>query len=292
MNTSLAATIFLVFACGLRGQTSGSVIEDELKQLSHPSSRPVNVSCGSDHRNRLTASSLAEGGRAAIPILVGALSEVESAGPRSSYFANANWILLSLAKIQGPSSLPLLRRLMNTTEHLQQSLDAAVSLALGITSYVSASSDVIPGGTCNRFGEPRFALARLALGCQTLDLAMIESALGPTAKLALASLIRRKRLSVIVLRSQIANVDYHSAVGFKLSAPDQWSEPIEPLYPRRVLEQPFETSSADSLKPTAEWLAIWDLNTITLNFFRLISEARASFAVGPSADSIIGRSSV
>ena len=224
----------------MHGQTKLPSIEmllDRLSQRSNPSGR---VSCGIEKRNRLSASLMADRGEDSLPFLETALLDLESAGTRSQYFMNASWVFMTLAKIQGPSSLVRLRRLMNTTQYHQGSLDAAAALALGITSYISVSSRPIPGGTCTKFGEPRFTLSRIALGCQRFDRAIIESALGDKGKTALKSLLRGKSLEDVIGKK--IKLDAQAAIGIKLIAPDEWSEPIEPLKSPKVLEQPFETS--------------------------------------------------
>lgn len=274
---------YCLHLCLMNAQSTSPSAQQEVEKLSNRSNPTGRASCGIDNRNRLIASTIADLGKVSLPFLEKVLSDLETAGVKSRYFMNARWVYIAFARIQGPSSFGRLRQLMNTTEHHQESLDDAVALALGITSYVSARSREPAGRTCNRVGEPRFAMNRIALGCQQADLSMIQSALSDKGKAALAALLRTKTLRQVMDRSGKITPGVDAAVGFKFSAPDEFSEPIEPLKAPQILQQPFQTS--DEMTPIRMLTESMPMTLSALLFDRLGNRCKTiviQFSENPS----------
>lgn len=187
--------------------------------------------CGHMQEDRAAATALAAIGTSAVPSIEEALTDIERRGAQSEFSLGAAWLLDSYARIKGTSGFPRLRSMIGVPrlDFLQVGLSGAVSISLGITSYVSSSSP--PGAylSCNRPLEPRHALSQLVLAWENDDLPSIEASLGPDSLAALESLLRDRPWPG--LREEIwpRKGDRTVSVGYQFQVPGPWSQADETL---------------------------------------------------------------
>ena len=104
------------------------------------------VSCGVTQevlRKRSVARELASRGEAALPELDRVLESIERDGEDSQFFDSSGWFLFAYARAQGPASVSRLMRMIRSPklDSLHISLDRAMALSLGLTSYVSSGRE-------------------------------------------------------------------------------------------------------------------------------------------------------
>ncbi|PWU09994.1 MAG: hypothetical protein C5B51_05195 [Terriglobia bacterium] len=178
----------------------------------------------------MVASELAQIGRAAIPDIELALDSVEQEGTSSKFFSAAGWLVFAYSRIQGPSTVPWLTRMIENPKlaSYRLVLDHAVALSLGLTSYVSSLRNPEGVFICRR-KEPRDALDQLVLSWEQNDRSRLELALGTNATKALNALLTGQ--SWESMRSEIwtERSSGKTAVGYLFDVPGRWSEPEETL---------------------------------------------------------------
>jgi hypothetical protein len=142
-------------------------------------------------RERAVARELGSRGKAAVPELDRVLESIERDGEDSPFFNG--WFLFAYARAQGPAAAPTLMRLIRNPklDSLQISLDRAIALSLGLTSYVSSGREGGPLIICRR-EEPKDALDEFILALQRGDRTELESSLGPEARMALDRVVEGK----------------------------------------------------------------------------------------------------
>jgi hypothetical protein len=130
----------------MRDQSPSQLIAFLTYQSDDRRGKPMTFSCGVFKLDREAAKSLALIGEAAIPSIVEALDSIEKHGDESKYTVGAGWLLSAFAKIQGTAAYPHLRQMIGEPKLSFSSLelDTAIALSLGLTSYVSASRELIP----------------------------------------------------------------------------------------------------------------------------------------------------
>jgi hypothetical protein len=170
-------------------------------------------------------------GKTALPDLERAFDSIERKGSQSGF--DMHWLFFAYARILGPAAAPHLLRMTANPKlaDARRSLDDALALSLGLTSYVSAAGGKSPSLIC-RPGLPRDALDKLVVSLGLGDLAGLQKSLGPEAREALDREVQAR--SWETLRHEIwhlrPGVDY--AVGYRFEMDGPWSEPEE------TLEQP------------------------------------------------------
>jgi hypothetical protein len=139
-------------------------------------------------RQRPRAESLVRLGTSALPDIESALDSLENQGERSEVYPGANWLFFAYAKIKGPAALPRLHGLLGNhrLRGSGQAISMAVSLALGLTSYVPSS--LRPVALSCGPEEPRDTLDQLILAWETGDRNRFEAILGPRATASFRSL--------------------------------------------------------------------------------------------------------
>jgi hypothetical protein len=193
------------------------------------------VGCGITQellRKRSVARELGSRGEAAVPELDRVLESIERDGEDSPYFSG--WFLFAYARAQGPAAASLLVRMRRSPklDSLQISLDQAIALSLGLTSYVSSgrvSGHVI---ICRR-PEPKDALNEFLLALMRGDRSELESSLGPGARMALDRLLEDKSWESVRQELWPAPPGGQSAVGYLFDIRGRWSEPEETLEENR-----------------------------------------------------------
>jgi hypothetical protein len=132
-------------SCRADGETAAHLIDELTYQSAGQQARDavMRLGCGKDGEDRAVARSLAKLGLSAIPALQQALDSIESLGDASKFSFNSGWLILAYARIEGPAALPQLQKMIGNPklDFLQVSLERAVALSLGLTSYVSEFRD-------------------------------------------------------------------------------------------------------------------------------------------------------
>ena len=185
-------------------------------------------------RERLVARELASRGKATVPELDRVLGSIERDGLDSPFFDRGGWFLFAYARAQGPDSVSRLTRMIRSPklDSLHISLDRAIALSLGLTSYVSSGREAGPLIICRR-QEPKDALDELLLALERRDGSELESSLGPEARMALDRLLEGKSREAIYQELWPAIRDGSSAVGYLFDIRGRWSEPEETLEENR-----------------------------------------------------------
>jgi hypothetical protein len=181
----------------------------------------------SDRGNRGAAVSLAKLGGTSLPLLEEALDSIEKRALQSVYAHGTGWLSIVYARNMGPAAVPRLRRLIGNPKLVwfQVQLDHSVALALGLTSYVTESSE---GPFQCRLQEPRDGLDRLILGWKQNNRQTIENNLGPNARAALKLLLDGRDLEA--MRAELwVGKSGGGSVGYRFGIPGRWSEPEETL---------------------------------------------------------------
>jgi len=141
-----------------------------------------------------------------------------------------HWLFFAYARILGPSAAPRLLRMRRNPKlaHARRSLDDALALSLGLTSYVSGMGGPSPTLIC-RFELPRDALDKLVVSLGLGDLARLQTVLGPEAREALDHALQSRSWETLlqnIWRGR-SGVDY--AVGYRFEIQGLFSQPEETL---------------------------------------------------------------
>jgi hypothetical protein len=163
-----------------------------------------------------------------------ALPDIEEAfnsipAKREEFSPSFRWLLFAYAQIRGKAACGRLRVMVEnpTLRFLRGDLDQSLAIALGLTSYVSASR-VADEFICCR-DEPRHSLDRLILAWMQGNRSQIEEELGPTAHSAFTSLLS-KQTWITLLREMWGGEPHANAgVGFRFDRSDDWVKPEETL---------------------------------------------------------------
>lgn len=194
------------------------------------------VSCasGPTTEDRDATRELVRRGASALMDIEAALADLEKLGRESKFAINARWLLYALAAIRGSDAVPRIRRLLHNPAVEPGSVGAAVSLALGITSYVPAVLEIpkVRRIHCD-VREPRDALDDLVLGWLQGDRTFLEEALGPRGRRGLRRAFEKRGLAGLSWRRPAADLKL-VAVGYRLEVRGRWGEPIETLERDRV----------------------------------------------------------
>jgi hypothetical protein len=108
-------------------------------------------------------------------------------------------------------------------------LDSAIAVALGITSYVSdVNGFVLDKGMCHDLFEviePRDALNRVILGCESNNEEMVKKSLGPRSRTALDSLVADRSWEALKAELWPGASSGAVAVGHRFEVGEGWSQP-------------------------------------------------------------------
>jgi hypothetical protein len=178
-------------------------------------------------RDRAAANSLVALGPAAIPDLEAAFDRIGRQGPLPF---RSKWLLFAYAKIRGRAAFQRLRAMADNPRwaYLSTELDGSLAVALGLTSYISASR--IAYSIAWRVPlEPRHALDQLILAWLKGDRPQVEEVLGPHARLALGSLAAGRSWPDLRDEMWRGASSSGSALGYRFDDHGDWSEPDETL---------------------------------------------------------------
>jgi hypothetical protein len=178
-------------------------------------------------------------------------------GEDSPYFSG--WFLFAYARAQGPAAASRLVRMFRSPklDSLQISLDRAIALSLGLTSYVSSGRESGQMIVCRR-QEPKDALDEFLWALERGDRLEFESSLGPEARIAVDRLLEGKSWEAVHQELWPALPRGQNGVGYRFDIRGRWSQPAETLEENRddgddpltepevALESQFKTSSGKS----------------------------------------------
>jgi hypothetical protein len=207
-------------------------------------------------RERSIARELASRGEAAVPELDRVLGSIEADGEDSPFFDTSGWFLLAYARAQGSASVSRLIRMIRSPklDSLHISLDRAIALSLGLTSYVSSGREGGQMIICRR-QEPKDALDEFLLALERGDRSDLESSIGPQARTALDRALEGKSWEAAHKELWHSPPGGQGAVGYLFDIRGRWSEPEETLEDYRndgddplieaevALDTQFKTSS-------------------------------------------------
>lgn len=231
---------------------------DLIRLLTHQAGQPRDsrrgaaFTCGSllteAQKDRGIAARLVKLGAPSLPDIEGALDSVENGGPQSKFFTSSGWLLYAYARIKGPTAYPRLSRMIGKPQlgSLEYSLDVAVAVSLGLTSYVDSLRAPGPAILC-RAEEPRDALDRLVLAWLGGDRPAVEASLGPSANAALKSLLKGKTWAEVRADLWPHNCGPMTAAGYRFDVAGRWAEPEETLEGERPQPAVAATAQAPTL---------------------------------------------
>ena len=229
----------LLLVGSVGGQTQDQSPAELIRYLTYQSGREPGYlqkygvfTCGSFltevREDQKASDSLVKLGPSAIPELEGALDSIEKQGEDSLFAIKAGSLLHAYAKIEGTAALPRIRRMAgNPKVHLavqQISLDQSFAVALGLTSYVSGSREILAGRniTCGRVLGPQYFLDQLILGWERNDRPSVEAYLGPNARAALKLLLNGRSWAAMRANFWHGKSGSGLAVGYKLENSGKW----------------------------------------------------------------------
>jgi hypothetical protein len=189
------------------------------------------VGCGITQevlRQRAVARELGSRGEIAVPVLDRVLGSLEKEGVDSAFFNG--WFLFAYARAQGPAAVPRLMRMIRNPklDSLYISLDRAIALSLGLTSYVSSGRGGGQMIICRR-QEPKDALDQFILALQRGDRSELESSIGPKARMALDGLLEGRSWEAGYQELWHVPQGGQGAMGYLFDIRGRWSEPEETL---------------------------------------------------------------
>lgn len=204
-----------------------------VESLVHPSYDPALLTKNGNRRaelDRAIADSLVELRDSATPAIEEAFNAIPD--PQGQFSPSFRWLLFAYAQIRGRAAYVRLRAMVDNPNlrSLRGDLDQSVALALGLTSYVSASR-VAYEFICCRAEEPRHSLDRLILAWMQSNRSKVKEELGPDGQRSFASLLSQ-RSWVTLLTETWGNESHAGAgVGFRFDLSDDWAKPEETLDP-------------------------------------------------------------
>jgi hypothetical protein len=213
-----------------QARSAAAIIRD-LTDLS-PRSRASDYgvfSCGETENDRNDLASgreLVALGNAALPDIEHAINQIREEAKHGVSVPNGWLILEAYGRIKGPAAAYRLRELLDdpSLAFMRSNIDRALSLAFGITSYVSYDAGTtIPHSLsifCGSKG-PREVLNQLILSWEGKDEVAIERNLGPDARIALKSLLNGRTWTVLSTELWGAKPRQALAAGFSWSKPEE-----------------------------------------------------------------------
>ena len=191
--------------------------------------RPGIFTCGGESADRRAATSLAQRGESALAVIEPVLESLVEQGARSEYALSAQWIVMAYARIKGEGAVPRLHQIYDVPKQpLGFSLDTAIAIALGLTSYVSDLRDTIGGGDC-RPEEPRESMDRFLMALKDGQRPEIESALGATARARFKDFIKSRDWREVRRAIWPRQADAVVGVGYRFQLDGRWADPDESL---------------------------------------------------------------
>lgn len=229
---SLIGAVILL-APGAVGQPGTKSVSELVRSLTsrdqpHGSGQTIGiVGCGITQevvQQRAIARELGSRGSSAVPELDRVLGSLEKEGVDSAFFND--WFLFAYARAQGPAAVPVLMRMIRNPklDSLYISLDRAIALSLGLTSYLSSGRGREQMVICRR-QEPKDALDQFIVALQQGDRSELESSIGPKARMALDRLLEGSSWEAAYRELWHAPPGGQGAMGYLFDIRGRWSEP-------------------------------------------------------------------
>ena len=144
------------------------------------------------------------------------------------------------ALIERSAALPQLVRMSQEPgfEFMLFSLDDAIALSLGLTSYVSTPGEVPPASLCRR-PQPKDTLDQLISAWAAGDRRSLEESLGPDGSAALVGLLKSGGWNALRASLWRGGSRRRGGVGYRLDIQGEWALPKETLENREQERPPF-----------------------------------------------------
>lgn len=208
-------------------------------------------SCGEFHapaeRNKSNLESLVRFGAEAIPAVDAALDSIDEKGRDSEFDNIGSFLLMADARLKGAAAFPRLRQMRGDPRFaMDNTLDYAAALSLGLTSYVRVvgwhrfpfAVDVLRdfrrgGNGCSASPTPftpQQALDFMILAWEKGDRALPKETLGPNARAGLDSLLHDETWDALRTRLWHITLTDKVAVGYRFDNPGSGSELFDTLF--------------------------------------------------------------
>ena len=195
---------------------------------------------------REVAAKLIALGSAAVPDIEAALSSVRNGTAPASSLSGVDWLLIAYASIRGMAAIDPLQSLVGHPNftHFAGSIDVAISIAMGITSYVDSTVPralVVCGSQ-----DPRDALNHMIAAWQRGDRASFESGRGVHNKFS------EMTLDGLGTWQELRSRFWHhaggiAAMGYRFLSAGPWSEPQTRVTEERSSGPPAKSPDGPTL---------------------------------------------
>ena len=179
-----------------------------------------------EEQQRALAAQLTHKGSAAITQLEQVFDSLQSRGAESPYFSSASWYFFAYASMLGPTANQRLRDMIADPKLVRRqiSLDRALALSLGLTSYLSSARKYTVFDVCRR-AEPRDPLDEFIEAFEQGDLSRLKPVLGPSAMAAFGRMQGDQSWTDFHRKIWHVPPERESAVGYSFEVRGRWSEP-------------------------------------------------------------------
>jgi hypothetical protein len=196
------------------------------------------VATGPAKRDQEAIARLVSLGERSVPALEEEFSAISKKGDNAKYSKNTQRLLYAYARIRGARAFPLLRD-MELSQHFSfatVSLDGAIAVALGLTSYLSIARPPLRALVSCQVQQPRDALDQMTVSWERGDRLWFETSLGETAAHAVTA---KDDNEWQAFRRVFWRDAPNAAIGYKFNAPGSLSEPsmLIPIQARGTNEE-------------------------------------------------------
>ena len=248
LQVSVPTRIGIAVAVGmstLLAQAPREVPADMIRMLTTPNaleSLGISSGCGNYSQRRETAESLVRLGDVALPDIERALESVEREGDASPFRMGSKWILQAYSRLVGPSAVPRLVRMLGSPQcsSFGRDIEEGIAVALGLSSYVVASTRPVQRLECDRIADPSDGLDRAIRAWVHKDRAELVASLGPAGGDSLKGWIARAGWRGL-LRDWWPTTGEVWGVGYRFAVRPPPAADVDPTIPR------YCSGSADSL---------------------------------------------
>jgi hypothetical protein len=180
------------------------------------------------------------------PAIEEEFAAVSKKGENGRYTPNIQQLFYAYAKVRGPRAFPRLREmeLSQQFSFVTGTLDGAIAVALGMTSYLSIAHSSARIVVACLGQQPRDALDQMIVAWERGDRLWFETSLGETAARAVAV---KDDDEWQAFRRTFWQDDPIAAVGYKFQVPANLSEPSIPIQAHVPDVNPFFRPRFDTI---------------------------------------------
>jgi len=191
------------------------------------------IASGPDKRDREAIERLVSLGERSVPALEAEFGAISKKRANARYSPNTALLLDAYARIRSARAFPRLRvmELGRDFSFATVSLDGAIAVALGLTSYVSIAQPPLRVLVACEGPQPRYALNQMIAAWQRADRLWFETSLGETATRAVAV---KDDEEWQAFRRSLWRDTPNAAIGYKFQVPGNLSEPSIPANLARI----------------------------------------------------------